>query len=115
MLVAVPTEVKNNEFRVALTPGGVQELVRAGHQVLVQSGAGVGSGASDQDYRDAGAELVDDVDELWQRAELVLKVKEPQPEEYGRLRRGQVLFTYLHLAASPACTRAILDLSLIHI
>lgn len=109
MLVAVPTEVKNNEFRVALTPGGVQELVRAGHQVLVQSGAGVGSGASDQDYRDAGAELVDDVDELWQRAELVLKVKEPQPEEYGRLRRGQVLFTYLHLAASPACTRAILD------
>ena len=109
MLVAVPTEVKNNEFRVALTPGGVQELVRAGHQVLVQSGAGVGSGASDQDYRDAGAELVDDVDELWQRAELVLKVKEPQPEEYGRLRRGQVLFTYLHLAASPECTRAILD------
>ena len=96
MLVAVPTEVKNNEFRVALTQGGVQELVRAGHQVLVQSGAGVGSGASDQDYRDAGAELV-------------LKVKEPQPEEYGRLRRGQVLFTYLHLAASPACTRAILD------
>ena len=109
MLVAVPTEVKNNEFRVALTQGGVQELVRAGHQVLVQSGAGVGSGASDQDYRDAGAELVDDVDELWERAELVLKVKEPQPEEYGRLRRGQVLFTYLHLAASPACTRAILD------
>lgn len=101
MLVAVPTEVKNNEFRVALTQGGVQELVRAGHQVLVQSGAGVGSGASDQDYRDAGAELVDDVDELWERAELVLKVKEPQPEEYGRLRRGQVLFTYLHLAASP--------------
>ena len=109
MLVAVPTEVKNNEFRVALTQGGVQELVRAGHQVLVQSGAGVGSGASDQDYRDAGAELVDDVDELWERAELVLKVKEPQPEEYGRLRRGQVLFTYLHLAASPECTRAILD------
>ena len=109
MLVAVPTEVKNNEFRVALTQGGVQELVRAGHQVLVQSGAGAGSGASDQDYRDAGAELVDDVDELWERAELVLKVKEPQPEEYGRLRRGQVLFTYLHLAASPECTRAILD------
>lgn len=108
MLVAVPTEVKNNEFRVALTQGGVQELVRAGHQVLVQSGAGVGSGASDQDYRDAGAELVDDVDELWERAELVLKVKEPQPEEYGRLRRGQVLFTYLHLAASKPCTDALL-------
>ena len=109
MLIGVPTEVKNNEFRVALTQGGVQELVRAGHRVLVQSGAGLGSGTSDQDYRDAGAELVDDVDELWRRAELVLKVKEPQPEEYGRMRRGQILFTYLHLAASPECTRAILD------
>ena len=109
MLIGVPTEVKNNEFRVALTQGGVQELVRAGHRVLVQSGAGLGSGTSDQDYRDAGAELVDDVDELWRRAELVLKVKEPQPEEYVRMRRGQILFTYLHLAASPECTRAILD------
>ncbi|TFI47852.1 alanine dehydrogenase, partial [Micrococcus endophyticus] len=109
MLIGVPTEVKNNEFRVALTQGGVLELVRRGHEVLVQAGAGVGSGISDQVYLDAGAQLVQDPDELWERAELVLKVKEPQPEEYGRLRRGQVLFTYLHLAASPECTRAILD------
>lgn len=109
MLIGVPTEVKNNEFRVALTQGGVQELVRAGHEVLVQAGAGVGSGASDQDYLEAGAQLVEGADELWERAELILKVKEPQPEEYPRMRRGQVLFTYLHLAATPECTRAILD------
>lgn len=109
MLIGVPTEVKNNEFRVALTQGGVQELVRAGHDVLVQAGAGLGSGTTDQDYLDAGAELVEGADEVWERAELILKVKEPQAEEYPRMRRGQVLFTYLHLAASPECTRAILD------
>ncbi|MCK6091417.1 alanine dehydrogenase [Micrococcus endophyticus] len=109
MLIGVPTEVKNNEFRVALTQGGVLELVRRGHEVLVQAGAGVGSGITDQDYADAGAQLVQDPDELWERAELVLKVKEPLAEEHHRMRRGQVLFTYLHLAASEECTRAILD------
>lgn len=109
MLIGVPTEVKNNEFRVALTRGGVTELVRRGHTVLVQSGAGVGSGISDDQYREAGAQLIEDPDELWTQAELVLKVKEPIPEEYHRLRRDQVLFTYLHLAASAECTRAILD------
>ncbi|WP_336705583.1 alanine dehydrogenase [Micrococcus terreus] len=109
MLIGVPTEVKNNEFRVALTHGGVTELVRRGHQVMVQAGAGVGSGITDEQYRTAGAELVDDPDELWQRAELLLKVKEPVAEEYHRLRQGQVLFTYLHLAASPECTRAVLE------
>ena len=109
MLIGVPTEVKNNEFRVALTHGGVTELVRRGHQVMVQAGAGVGSGITDEQYRTAGAELVDDPDELWKRAELLLKVKEPVAEEYHRLRQGQVLFTYLHLAASPECTRAVLE------
>ena len=109
MLIGVPTEVKNNEFRVALTHGGVTELVRRGHQVMVQAGAGVGSGITDEQYRTAGAELVEDPDELWQRAELLLKVKEPVAEEYHRLRQGQVLFTYLHLAASPECTRAVLE------
>lgn len=109
MQIGVPTEVKNNEFRVALTHGGVTELVRRGHQVMVQAGAGVGSGITDEQYRSAGAELVEDPDELWQRAELLLKVKEPVAEEYHRLRQGQVLFTYLHLAASPECTRAVLE------
>lgn len=109
MLIGVPTEVKNNEFRVALTHGGVTELVRRGHQVMVQAGAGVGSGFTDEQYRTAGAELVEDPDELWKRAELLLKVKEPVAEEYHRLRQGQVLFTYLHLAASPECTRAVLE------
>lgn len=109
MLIGVPTEVKNNEFRVALTHGGVTELVRRGHQVMVQAGAGVGSGITDEHYRSAGAELVEDPDELWKRAELLLKVKEPVAEEYHRLRQGQVLFTYLHLAASPECTRAVLE------
>ncbi|MCT2089697.1 alanine dehydrogenase [Micrococcus terreus] len=109
MLIGVPTEVKNNEFRVALTHGGVTELVRRGHQVMVQAGAGVGSGITDEQYRTAGAELVEDPDELWKRAELLLKVKEPVAEEYHRLRQGQVLFTYLHLAASPECTRAVLE------
>ncbi|MFB2572741.1 alanine dehydrogenase [Micrococcus sp. IITD107] len=109
MLIGVPTEVKNNEFRVALTHGGVTELVRRGHPVMVQAGAGVGSGITDEQYRTAGAELVEDPDELWQRAELLLKVKEPVAEEYHRLRQGQVLFTYLHLAASPECTRAVLE------
>ena len=109
MLIGVPTEVKNNEFRVALTHGGVTELVRRGHQVMVQAGAGVGSGITDEQYRTAGAELEDDPDELWKRAELLLKVKEPVAEEYHRLRQGQVLFTYLHLAASPECTRAVLE------
>ena len=109
MLIGVTTEVKNNEFRVALTHGGLTELVRRGHQVMVQAGAGVGSGITDEQYRTAGAELVEDPDELWQRAELLLKVKEPVAEEYHRLRQGQVLFTYLHLAASPECTRAVLE------
>ncbi|MDS2173233.1 alanine dehydrogenase [Nesterenkonia sp. CL21] len=107
MIIGVPTEVKNNEFRVALTPAGAVDLTRRGHTVLIQAGAGEGSGFSDEDYRGAGAELVPDVDDVWGRAELVLKVKEPQPEEFPRMRQGQVLFTYLHLAAEPACAAAL--------
>ncbi|MCK6095884.1 alanine dehydrogenase [Micrococcus sp. EYE_162] len=109
MLIGVPTEVKNNEFRVALTHSGVLELVRRGHEVLVQTGAGVGSGIPDEAYAEAGAQLVGSADEVWERAELVLKVKEPVAEEHHRLRRSQVLFTYLHLAADAEGTRAILD------
>lgn len=109
MKVGVPREVKDHEDRVALTAVGVTELVRRGHEVVVESGAGVGSAISDEVYRDAGATVLDDADEVWASTELLLKVKEPVEQEYHRLRRGQVLFTYLHLAASRECTTALLD------
>src|SRR5699024_10991508 len=99
----------NNENRVALTHSGVHELVKAGHKLLVQSGAGVGSGIADEDYLAAGAELVDDAAQVWERAEMILKVKEPVGEELRMMRKGQILFAYLHLAASAECTKAILD------
>ncbi len=105
MIIGVPRELKNNEYRVGVTPSGANRLVSHGHRVLVESGAGRGSGFADQDYLDAGAEVAA-VEEVWQ-AELVVKVKEPIGPEYDRLRAGQVLFTYLHLAASPECTRAL--------
>jgi alanine dehydrogenase len=109
MRVAVPREVKNHEYRVALTPAGVHELVRHGHQVVVQSGAGVGSSIPDADFVAAGARIVPTADDAWAAGDLVLKVKEPVEEEYSRMREGQALFTYLHLAASKACTDALLD------
>lgn len=109
MLIGVPKEIMNNENRVALTQGGVHELVEAGHTLLVQSGAGVGSGITDEDYRAVGAELVDEAAEVWERAEMILKVKEPVGEELSLMREGQILFAYLHLAASAECTKAILD------
>ncbi|MDO5681793.1 MAG: alanine dehydrogenase [Propionibacteriaceae bacterium] len=99
MRIAIPTEVKNNENRVGLTPAGVAELTAAGHEIFVQSGAGLGSSITDEEYAAQGARLIDDVDELWGLAEMVLKVKEPVGEEYARLRKDLVLFTYLHLAA----------------
>jgi alanine dehydrogenase len=109
MLVGVPSEVKNHEYRVAITPSGVHELVRHGHTVLVQSGAGVGSSITDDEFVAAGATIAAGHDQVWAEAELILKVKEPIPIEYDRMRPGQVLFTYLHLAASRDCTRALLD------
>lgn len=109
MLIGVPREVKNHEYRVALTPAGVNELVRHGHEVVVERGAGVGSSISDADFVAAGARILPTADDVWSAAELLLKVKEPIEEEYHRLRRGQVLFTYLHLAASLPCTKALLD------
>jgi alanine dehydrogenase len=107
MHVGVPREVKNREYRVALTPAGVTELTRAGHTVLVEQGAGEGSSIPDADFAAAGARIVGSADDVWADAELLLKVKEPVEEEYGRLRAGQTLFTYLHLAASRACTEAL--------
>ncbi|CRY77684.1 L-alanine dehydrogenase [Nocardia farcinica] len=108
MRIGVPGEVKAQEFRVALTPAGAAELVRHGHEVLVERGAGAGSGFGDEAYRAAGARVVAEADEVWGEAELVLKVKEPIEPEYHRMRREQVLFAYLHLAASKECTEAIL-------
>jgi alanine dehydrogenase len=107
MRVGVPREVKNREYRVALTPAGVTELVRAGHSVLVEHDAGEGSSIPDADYEAAGAQLVARADDVWADADLLLKVKEPVEEEYHRLRAGQTLFTYLHLAASKECTDAL--------
>ncbi|MGF2951250.1 alanine dehydrogenase, partial [Mycobacterium sp. THU-M116] len=108
MRVGVPTETKNNEFRVAITPAGVTELTHRGHEVLVQAGAGEGSAIADAKFKAAGAQLADTAEQVWAETDLVLKVKEPLPAEYGFLRRDQVLFTYLHLAASHSCTDALL-------
>jgi alanine dehydrogenase len=107
--VGIPREVKDNEYRVAITPSGVHELVLAGHTVYLEKEAGVGSSIPDEDFVGAGAEILGSPDDVWAEADLVLKVKEPIAEEYPRMRRGQVLFTYLHLAASAECTRALLD------
>jgi len=109
MKVGIPKELKNHEYRVAMTPAGVHELVRSGHEVFVERDAGAGSLIPDGDFVTAGAAILPDADEVWQAGELILKVKEPVPEEYHRLRKGQVLFTYLHLAASRECTDALLD------
>jgi len=109
MKVGVPKEVKNHEYRVAITPAGVHELVRAGHEVYVQQSAGLGSSIPDEDFVAAGASILPSADDVWQVGELILKVKEPVAEEYHRLRKDQVLFTYLHLAASRPCTDALLE------
>jgi len=108
MLVGIPKEIKSHESRVAITPEGVSEFVHAGHSVIIEQGAGSGSSITDEDFIDAGASIVASADQVWQSAELILKVKEPIESEYSKLRQGQTLFTYLHLAASKACTDALL-------
>src|SRR5690348_4011863 len=108
MKVGIPRELKDSEFRVAITPAGAHELVRMGHEVLIEREAGVGSSIPDADYVQAGARILPDADEVWGAAELVCKVKEPVAEEHHRMRADQVLFTYLHLAASEECTQAII-------
>jgi alanine dehydrogenase len=107
MRIGVPTEIKSDEYRVAMSPAGVRELSVRGHEVLVQAGAGEGSAMADEQFLAQGARIVADADALFAEAELVLKVKEPQPEEAARLRDGQTLFTYLHLAAEPELARAL--------
>jgi alanine dehydrogenase len=107
MIVGVPKEIKVHESRVAITPEGVSEFVHAGHSVLIQDGAGVGSAITNEDFKQAGATIVATADDVWQKADLVLKVKEPIEPEYSKMRTGQTLFTYLHLAASKVCTDAL--------
>ena len=109
MLVGVPREVKDNEYRVAITPAGVREMTLHGHEVLIEHDAGAGSSLPDDDYVAAGARIVPAASDVWASADLILKVKEPVPGEYHNLRQDQVLFTYLHLAASRACTDALLE------
>src|ERR1700759_4138723 len=109
MKVGIPREVKNHEYRVAITPSGVNELVSTGHEVYIEKDAGIGSSIPDADFVAAGAQILDTADDVWATGEMVLKVKEPIAEEYHRMRKDQVLFTYLHLAADRACTDALLS------
>jgi alanine dehydrogenase len=109
VIVGVPTEIKTEEYRVAITPVGVRELTARGHRVIVQAGAGTGSSIDDDDFRAVGAEIIDSAEEIFSTAELVIKVKEPQPDEIEMLRSGQLLFTYLHLAAYPAEAKGLLE------
>ncbi|WP_456268827.1 alanine dehydrogenase [Kushneria sp. AK178] len=109
MKIAIPAEIKNHEYRVSMTPAGVRELFDQGHEVVVEQGAGTGTGYSDQDYEQAGARIEADVEALWAGAELIIKVKEPQPVEVARLGEHQTLFTYLHLAADETLTRGLME------
>jgi alanine dehydrogenase len=109
VIVGVPREIKNEESRVAVTPTGTAAFCSRGHTVLVETGAGAGSGFSDRAYASAGASLIERADQIWQKADLIMKVKEPQPSEFPLLRPGVILFTYLHLAANEAVTRVLLE------
>ena len=112
MIVGVPKEIKTDEYRVAMIPVGVEELTRAGHVVLIQTGAGQGSGISDSQYTINGAEIVDSAEKIWKRADLVVKVKEPLPEEWPLMQPGQMVFTYFHFAADEELTRAVMQSSI---
>src|ERR1700749_3953396 len=108
MIVGVPKEVKLDEYRVAMLPVGVEELTRRGHKVLIEASAGIGSGLPDSEYKDAGAEMIDGPAEIFARADMIVKVKEPQKEEISKIRKGQVVFTYFHLAADKELTDGLL-------
>jgi alanine dehydrogenase len=107
--IGIPSEVKNHEYRVAITPSGVHELARNGHEIFIQHDAGSGSSIPDDDFAAAGAKILPTADDVWETGDLILKVKEPIAEEYPRMHAGQTLFTYLHLAASRPCTDALLE------
>jgi alanine dehydrogenase len=107
MIIGIPKETKNNENRVAITPAGVMSFVQSGHTVLVEKYAGIGSGFTNEDYASAGAQIIEQAQDIWEKADMIMKVKEPLPSEYGYFRPGLILFTYLHLAAEPELTRAL--------
>ncbi|WP_137938688.1 alanine dehydrogenase [Chitinivorax sp. B] len=109
MLIGVPKEIKNHEYRVGLTPGGVKELIKHGHQVMVQTQAGSAIGFADDQYIAAGAQMINEASEIFAKADMIIKVKEPQPVEYRMLRPGQILYTYLHLAPDPEQTKGLID------
>ena len=109
MLIGVPKEIKPEEYRVALTPAGAEMLTQAGHELVIQKGAGLGSGFTDDFYEKAGATILDTADEVWEKAEMIMKVKEPIAPEWPRMREGQVIFTYFHFAASEELTKAVVD------
>lgn len=109
MLIGVPKEIKPEEYRVALTPAGAEMLTQAGHELVVEKGAGLGSGFTDDFYENAGATILDTADEVWAKAEMIMKVKEPIAPEWPRMREGQVLFTYFHFAAAEELTKAVVD------
>ncbi|BAC15181.1 alanine dehydrogenase [Oceanobacillus iheyensis] len=109
MIIGVPKEIKNNENRVAMTPAGVVHLINAGHTVQIEKGAGLGSNFADAEYKEAGAELIDSAASVWENADMIMKVKEPLSSEYKYFRKGLILFTYLHLAAAPELTKALVD------
>lgn len=109
MIIGIPKEIKNNENRVAITPSGVINLINAGHSIRIETQAGIGSNFTDEEYRAAGAEIVETASNIWSNSEMVMKVKEPLPAEYGYFRKGLILFTYLHLAAEPELTKALVE------
>ena len=109
MLIGIPSEIKQQEHRVGLVPSSVKEFTTNGHQVMVQAGAGLGINFSDQDFKDVGAEIVTTAEEVFERAEMIIKVKEPLPAEFKLIRKDQIIFTYLHLAADPAQAKALID------
>ncbi|AEH49695.1 alanine dehydrogenase [Parageobacillus thermoglucosidasius] len=115
MIIGIPKEIKNNENRVAITPAGVMSFVQAGHTVLVEKDAGIGSGFTNEDYANAGAQIIDQAQDVWEKADMIMKVKEPLPSEYGYFRPGLILFTYLHLAAEPELARALKEKGVIAI
>src|SRR5262245_93470 len=108
MIVGVPKEIKTDEYRVAMIPVGVEELTRAGHKVIIQAGAGSGSGIADKQYAQHGAEFVATAEDVWRHADLVVKVKEPLPDEWSLMRPGQTVFTYFHFAADEVLTKAVM-------
>lgn len=109
MIIGIPKEIKVEEYRVGIVPAGVKSLVSEGHKVLVERGAGIGSGIANEDYAASGAEMVKSAADVYEKADMVMKVKEPQPTEFGLLREGQILYTYLHLAAEPEVTKALIE------